>query len=63
MKRAVERSKLDRKINVELVETIWGQFCNLGIYEANVVDTTNYSIQETASAMLEKIASGKAVLS
>ena len=54
MKRAVERSKLDRKINVELVETIWGQFCNLGIYEANVVDTTNYSIQETASAVLEK---------
>ena len=44
MKRAVERSKLDRKTNVELVETMWGQFCNLGIYEANVVDTTNYSI-------------------
>lgn len=63
MKRAVERSKLDRKINVELAETMWGQFCNLGIYEANVVDTTNYSIQETASAMLEKIASGKALLS
>ena len=38
MKRAVERSKLDRKTNVELVETMWEQFCNLGIYEANVVD-------------------------
>ncbi len=63
MKRAVERSKLDRKINVELAETMWGQFCNLGIYEANVVDTTNSSIQETVSAVLEKIASGKAVLS
>ena len=63
MKRAVECSKLDRKTNVELVETMWGQFCNLGIYEANVVDTTNYSIQETVSAVLEKIASGMAVLS
>ena len=29
MKRAVERSKLDRKTNVELVETMWEQFCNL----------------------------------
>ena len=63
MKRAVERSKLDRKTNVELVETMWEQFCNLGIYEANVVDTTNYSIQETVSAVQEKIASGMAVLS
>ena len=48
LKRAVERSKLDRKTNSELVETMWEQFCNLGIYESNVVDTTNYSIQETA---------------
>ena len=32
MKRAVERSKLDRKTNVELVETMWEQFCNFGIY-------------------------------
>ena len=51
MKRAVERSKLDRKTNVELVETMWEQFCNLGIYESNVVDTTTYSIQETVSAV------------
>ena len=26
MKRAVERSKLDRKTNIELVETMWEQF-------------------------------------
>ncbi|HBF2733141.1 TPA: hypothetical protein KRF82_003722, partial [Clostridioides difficile] len=63
MKRAVERSKLDRKTNVELVETMWEQFCNLGIYESNVVDTTNYSIQETVSAVQEKIASRAALLS
>ena len=46
MKRAVERSKLDRKTNIELVETMWEQFCNLGIYESNVVDTTNYSFKK-----------------
>ena len=63
MKRAVERSKLDRKTNVELVETMWEQFCNLGIYESNVVDTTTYSIQETVSAVQEKIASRAALLS
>lgn len=33
MKRAIERSKLDRETNVELVETMWKQFSNLGIYE------------------------------
>ena len=37
LKRAVERSKLDRKTNIELVETMWEQFCNLGIYESNVI--------------------------
>ena len=63
MKRAVERSKLDRKTNVELVETMWEQFCNLGIYESNVIDTTTYSIQETVSAVQEKIASRAALLS
>lgn len=44
LKRAVERSKLDRKTNIELVETMWEQFCNLGIYESNVIDTTTYMI-------------------
>ncbi len=62
LKRAVERSKLDRKTNVELVETMWEKFCNLGIYESNVVDTTTYSIQETVSAVRKKIADGKALL-
>jgi dephospho-CoA kinase len=63
LKRAVERSKLDRKTNIELVETMWEQFCNLGIYESNVIDTTTYSIQETVSAVQEKIANGTALLS
>ena len=63
MKRAVERSKLDRKTNVELVETMWEQFCNLGIYESNVIETTTYSIQEAVLAVKEKISSGAALLS
>ena len=46
LKRAVERSKLDRKTNIELVETMWEQFCNLGIYESNVIDTTTYSFKK-----------------
>ena len=46
MKRAVERSKLDRKTNVELVETMWEQFCNLGIYESNVVFVNNKVLQK-----------------
>ena len=45
MKRAIERSKLDRETNIELVETMWNQFSNLGIYELNVIDTTAHSIK------------------
>ena len=63
LKRAVARSKLDRKTNIELVETMWTQFCSLGRYEANVVDTTAYSVGETVSAIREKIESGTALLS
>ena len=62
IRRAVERSKLDRETNVELVETMWEQFCSLGIYESNVIETTNDSIQETVRAVKDKIASGTARL-
>lgn len=55
MKRAVERSKLDRETNMELVETMWEQFTDLGDYESNVIDTTNLSIEETVSIIQEKI--------
>ena len=55
MKRAIERSKLDRDTNIELVQTMWEQFCNLGIYEKNVVDTTNFSISDTVLVVREKI--------
>ena len=62
MKRAIERSKLDRETNIELVETMWKQFSNLEIYELNVIDTTTHSIKDTVSAVKEKIASGTALL-
>ena len=55
MKRAIERSKLARKTNVELVETMWEQFDNLGIYEKNIIDTTQLSVKDTVFAIKEKI--------
>lgn len=47
MKRAIVRSKLNKETNINLVETMWNQFNNLGKYESNVIDTTNSSIEET----------------
>ena len=55
MKQVIERSKSDREINIELVEAMWIQFCNLAVYEPNVIDTTNFSIKETVSIIKEKI--------
>lgn len=42
MKRAIERSKLDRKTNIELVEIMWEQFNNLGAYEKNILDIMHF---------------------
>lgn len=53
MKRAIERTKLSRKTNIELVETMWKQFVNLGNYEPFVINTTNCSI-ETSVATIKK---------
>ncbi|WP_297714436.1 AAA family ATPase [Clostridium sp.] len=55
MQRAITRSKLDIETNIELVETMWEQFKNLGGYESNVIDTTNYSIKDTVLAIKESI--------
>ncbi len=62
MKRSVEREKLDWGTNTELVETMWEQFQNLGAYEAYVTDTTNLSVEETVSAIKEKIAGKTSLL-
>lgn len=53
--RAVERAKLDRETNLELVETMWTQFNNLENNEVHVIDTTHLSIDETVSIVKEKI--------
>lgn len=58
MKRAVERSKLDRKTNIELVETMWIQFNSLDEYEDYVIDTTNISVDETV-LMTKELVAGK----
>ena len=55
MKRAIGRSKLDRDTNIDLVERMWEQFCNLGIYERNVIDTTNLSIRDTVLTVEDKV--------
>ena len=62
MKRAVNRAKLDKETNIELVESMWEQFYNLGIYEANVIDTTNFLIEDTVSAIKKKITSKTTLL-
>ncbi len=55
LRRALARSKLDRAANTELVETMWAQFCDLGCYEAHVIDTTDLSMEETAAAIKSRI--------
>lgn len=56
MKRAVGRAKLTRETNIELVETMWEQFRDLGRYEKNVIDTTKLSIDDTLSELKKCIA-------
>ena len=62
LRRAVSRAKLDRAANTELVEAMWEQFMELGVYEKNVIDTTGLSIQETVSAVEKRIADRTALL-
>ena len=61
MLRAINRLKLDRETNIELVEAMWEQFNHIGLYEQNVIDTTDDSIQDTVSTIKNKI-SDKTVL-
>lgn len=62
MKRAIERSKLDTQTNIELVEAMWEQFKDLGVYEPNVIDTTDRTVTDTVSAIKEMIANRTNVL-
>ena len=55
LRRAVERTKLDRETNIELVETMWEQFSHLGKYESYVIDTTECSAEKTVSLLQEQL--------
>ena len=56
LKRATGRAKLNRETNIELVETMWEQFADLGEYERNAIDTTHLTIRDTVSAIQKKVA-------
>lgn len=62
MKRAVERSKLDRETNIELVNVMWEQFSDLGVYEENVIETTTDTVDDTVTKIKEKIANKTGLL-
>lgn len=62
LNRATGRLKLDSETNTELVEVMWEQFHHLGVYERNAIDTTNDLIQDTVSAINEKISNKTALL-
>ena len=55
LKRAVTRTKLDQESNIELVESMWKQFNNLGQHERHVLDTTEYLVDQTVLSIKEKI--------
>lgn len=63
LKRAIGRAKLGRAANIELVETMWKQFCDLGEYEQNVIDTTHLSVEETVLAVQKRLSEKAALLS
>lgn len=62
MRRAMNRLKLDRETNIELVDVMWEQFNDLGLYEQNVIDTTNHSINNTVAEIKNKISEKTAML-
>lgn len=61
-RRALNRSKLDPETNLELVAAMWTQFCGLGPYEANCIDTTDLSPEETVCAVFHRLQAGSARL-
>lgn len=62
LRRAVLRASSDGEADREVVEVMWGQFTNLGAYEANVIDTTNCPLRETVSIIKKRIADKTALL-
>lgn len=55
MNRAIERSKLDRQTNIELVETMWTQFNSLNEYKHYALETTGLTVDETVRMIRETV--------
>ena len=55
LKRAIQRSKLDKNKNTELVETMWDQFNHLEKYESHVINTTELSLEQTVDRIKSEI--------
>lgn len=55
MRRAIERSKLDRRTNIDLVKAMWTQFNALNEYERYTLETTDLSVDETVLAIRDTI--------
>ncbi len=51
MRRTVGQDKPSPEADAALVETMWAQFCELGAYEKNVIDTTALSVEDVVSAI------------
>lgn len=62
MKRAIERTKLTKETNIELVEVMWEQSPRLVIMNQFVINTTDYSIGKTVSIIKEHIKGRKHLL-
>ncbi|MGG5370877.1 AAA family ATPase [Enterococcus sp. AZ196] len=45
--RGRNRNKLDEATNLELIQTMWDQFNQLGEFEAHVLDTTTQTIEQS----------------
>lgn len=62
LRRAINRSKLTKEENIKLVESMWGQFNDLGEYEGYVVETTDTAPQSVAESIVSKMADKKYLL-
>lgn len=58
--RATEREqKADFPLSYEVIKNIWRSFSDLGQYEANVVDTTDQTVEESIALIQERLQAGE----
>ena len=57
---ATEREqKADFPLSYEVIKNIWRSFSDLGQYEANVVDTTDQTVEESIALIQERLQAGE----